>query len=73
MNHIDPDIARWAINDHIAGELRDAEASRRARIAKAARRSPSLRQRAGGAFIALGEKLGGERTIQARPRLAARA
>ena len=61
MQYLDADHTRWVINDHIAEDLRAADASRLARMAQGAKPGLSLRERAGAAIIALGERLAGDR------------
>ena len=71
MRHADAELQLWLANDRISRERHDAEL---ASLARAASGGPTLRQRAGGAFIALGERLAGEgRPLTSGQRVAQRA
>jgi hypothetical protein len=58
MRHADAELQLWLANDRIAREQREAELARQVRTAMP---SASLRRRAGGAMIALGVRLAGDR------------
>ena len=71
MRNADAELQLWIANDRIAREYHEVEM---ARLARDGSETPTLRQRAGQAVIALGERLAGD----ARPagearRLPARA
>jgi len=71
MRHADAELQLWLANDRITREYHEVEM---ARLARDGSETPTLRQRAGQAVIALGERLAGD----ARPagearRLVARA
>jgi hypothetical protein len=69
MRHADAELQLWLANDRISRERHDAELASLVRGAS----GPTLRQRAGGAFIALGERLAGEgRPLTSGQRLAQR-
>ena len=70
MRHADAELQLWLANDRISREQHDAEL---AKLVSHGSATPTLRQRAGRAVIALGERLAGEGTRVDRPRLAARA
>jgi hypothetical protein len=71
MRHADAELQLWLANDRIAREQRDHEL---ARLVRHGSENPTLRQRAGTALIAVGERLAGEpRHLAERPRLTARA
>jgi hypothetical protein len=57
MRHADAELQLWLANDRIAREQREMEM---AQLVRAASASPTIRQRAGQAVIALGERLAGE-------------
>jgi len=57
MRHADAELALWLANDRIAREHHEMEM---AHLARAGSETPTLRQRAGQAFIALGERLAGD-------------
>ena len=70
MRHADAELQLWLANDRIAREQREMEM---ARLVRAGMETTSLRQRAGQAFISLGERLAGDaRTVGEARRLAAR-
>jgi hypothetical protein len=70
MRHADAELQLMLANDRIAREYHETEM---ARLAREGNRTPSLRQRAGQAVIALGERLAGNpRPIREARRLAAR-
>ena len=56
MRHADAELALWLANDRIAREQHEMEMAHLARGSE----TPTLRQRAGQAFIALGERLAGD-------------
>ena len=71
MRHADAELQLWLANDRITREYHEAEM---AHLARDGSETPTIRQRAGQAVIAVGERLAGD----ARPagearRLAARA
>jgi hypothetical protein len=63
MRHADAELQLWLANDRISREQRDAELARlvrgRRRDARHDGEIPTLRQRAGTALIAFGERLAG--------------
>jgi hypothetical protein len=68
MRHADAELQLWLANDRISREYHEAEMARLARDGGA---TPTLRQRAGQAVIALGERLAGEaRSVGEARRLA---
>ena len=68
MRHADAELQLWLANDRISREQRDAELARLARDGRHGGETPTLRQRAGTALIALGERLAGTRgSAQGRP------
>jgi hypothetical protein len=70
MRHADAELQLWLANDRITREHNETEMARLAREGSA---TPTFRQRAGQAVIALGERLAGERRpIGEARRLAAR-
>ena len=70
MRHADAELQLWLANDRIAREQREMEM---ARLVRAGMETTSLRQRAGQAFIWLGERLAGDvRPVGDARRLAAR-
>jgi hypothetical protein len=69
MRHADAELQLWIANDRIAREYHEAEMARLARGGEA----PTLRQRAGQAVIALGERLAGGGSPREARRLATRA
>jgi hypothetical protein len=70
MRHADAELQLWLANDRIARELHEAEM---AHLVRDASETPNLRQRAGQAMIALGERLAGDaRPVGEARRLAAR-
>jgi hypothetical protein len=58
MRSADAELQLWLANDRLAREYRDMEMAQLARDLGA---TPTLRQRAGQAVIALGERLAGDR------------
>jgi hypothetical protein len=71
MRHADAELQLWLANDRISRERHDAEL---AGLARAASGGQTLRQRAGGVMIALGERLAGEgRPLTSGQRFAQRA
>lgn len=71
MRHADAELQLSIANDRIAREYHEAEM---ARLAREGRETPTLRQRAGQAVIALGERLAGDgRPLGEARRIAARA
>jgi hypothetical protein len=71
MRHADAELQLWLANDRIAREQHEMEM---AHLARAGSETPSLRQRAGQAVIALGERLAGDgRPAGEAPRLVTRA
>jgi hypothetical protein len=71
MRHADAELALWLANDRIA---RQQHAMEMAHLVRAARETPSIRQRAGQAVISLGERLAGDaRPVGEAPRLMTRA
>ncbi len=70
MRHADAELQLWLANDRIAREYHETEM---ARLARAGGETPTLRQRAGQAVIALGERLAGDaRPVGEAHRLAPR-
>jgi hypothetical protein len=61
MRHADAELQLWLANDRISREQHDAELARLAREGRHAGERPTLRQRAGTALIAFGERLAGKR------------
>jgi hypothetical protein len=59
MRHADAELQLWLANDRISREQRDAELARLVRDARHAGGTPTIRQRAGTALIAFGERLAG--------------
>ena len=57
MRHADAELQLWLANDRIARERHEAEM---ARLVRRDGEPPTLRQRAGQAVIALGERLAGD-------------
>ena len=71
MRHADAELQLWLANDRIARERHEAEM---ARLVRRGGEPPTLRQRAGQAVIALGERLAGDvRPIGEARRLVSRA
>ena len=71
MRHADAELQLWLANDRIARDYHEVEM---ARLARDGSETPTLRQRAGQAMIALGERLAGDaRPVGEARRLAARA
>ena len=71
MRHADAEIQLWIANDRLAREQHEAEMARLARVGS---ETPTLRQRAGQAVIAVGERLAGDtRPVGEAPRLMSRA
>lgn len=70
MRHADAELQLWIANDRIAREQREAEL---ASLVRDGSGMPSIRQRAGQAVIALGERLAGDRRQPDAGRLATRA
>jgi hypothetical protein len=70
MRHADAELQLWLANDRITREYNEAEM---ARLARDGSETPTFRQRAGQAMIALGERLAGDaRPIGEARRLATR-
>jgi hypothetical protein len=70
MRHADAELQLWLANDRIARDLREVEM---AHLVRDGSETPNLRQRAGQAVIALGERLAGDRrSVGEARRLAAR-
>ena len=70
MRHADAELQLWLANDRIAREYHEVEM---ARLARDGSETPTLRQRAGQAMVALGERLAGDRrSVGEARRLAAR-
>jgi hypothetical protein len=70
MRHAEAELQLWLANDRIAREHHEAEMARLARDGSETR---TIRQRAGQAVIALGERLaGGTRPVGKARRFAAR-
>ena len=61
MRHAEAELQLWLANDRISREQRDAELARLARNGRHGGETPTLRERAGTAFIAFGERLAGSR------------
>ena len=59
MRHAEAELHLWLANDRITREQRDAELARLARDGRHGGETPTLRQRAGTALIAFGERLAG--------------
>jgi hypothetical protein len=59
MRHADAELQLWLANDRISREHRDADLVRHAREARHGGETPTIRQRAGTALIAFGERLAG--------------
>ena len=71
MRHADAELALWLANDRIAREQHEVEM---AHLVRAGSETPTIRQRAGQAFISLGERLAGDhRAAGEAPRLMTRA
>ena len=71
MRHADAELALWLANDRIAREQHEVEM---AQLVRSGSETSSLRQRAGQAVIALGERLAGDgRSVGEAPRLMTRA
>lgn len=71
MRHADAELQLWIANDRIAREYHEVEM---AHLAREGSETPTFRQRAGQAVIALGERLAGDarpageaRRLVARP------
>jgi hypothetical protein len=62
MRHADAELQLWLANDRISREHRDAELVRHVREARHGGETPTIRQRAGTALIAFGERLAGTRS-----------
>jgi hypothetical protein len=70
MRHADAELQLWLANDRIARDYHEMEMARLARDGGA---TPTIRQRAGQAMIALGKRLTGDaRPVGEARRLAAR-
>jgi hypothetical protein len=69
MRHAEAELQLWLANDRIAREQREAEL---AKLVRHGSETSSLRQRAGKAMIAVGERLAGDRTSARQRSLAAR-
>ena len=70
MRHAEAELQLWLANDRIAREYHEVEM---ARLARDGSETPTLRQRAGQAMIALGERLAGDaRPVGEARRLVAR-
>jgi hypothetical protein len=70
MRHADAELQLWLANDRIARDYHEMEMARLARDGGA---TPTIRQRAGQAMIALGKRLAGDaRPVGEARRLAAR-
>jgi len=67
MRHADAELQLWLANDRISREQHEAELARLVRDGRHGGETPTLRQRAGTAFIAFGERLAGSRA-GAQPR-----
>ncbi len=61
MRHADAELQLWLANDRISREQRDAQLARLVHDGRHGGKTPTLRQRAGTALIALGEHLAGSR------------
>jgi hypothetical protein len=59
MRHAEAELQLWLANDRISREHRDAELVRHVREARHGGETMTLRQRAGTALIAFGERLAG--------------
>jgi len=71
MRHADAELQLWLANERIAREQHEMEMAHLARVGS---ETPTLRQRAGRAVIALGERLAGDaRPIGEARRLMTRA
>lgn len=70
MRHADAELQLWIANDRIAREQREAEL---ASLVRDGGGMPSIRQRAGQAVIAFGERLAGDGRHADPGRLATRA
>ena len=71
MRHADAELQLWLANDRISRDQHEVEM---ARLARAGGGTPTVRQRAGQAVIALGERLAGDgRPAGEAPRLMTRA
>ena len=62
MRHAEAELQLWLANDRISREQRDAELAHLIRSGRHGGETPTLRQRAGTALIAFGERLAGIRT-----------
>ena len=68
MRHAEAELQLWLANDRISRDQRDAELARLLRDGRHGGETPTLRQRAGTALIAFGERLAGTRAgAQGRP------
>ena len=72
MRHADAELQLWLANDRISREQHDLELARVAREGRRGSGTPTLRQRAGTALIAVGERLAGQDRHVGDRRLAAR-
>jgi hypothetical protein len=71
MRHADAELQLWLANDRLARDQHEVEM---ARLVRAGSGTPTIRQRAGQAVIALGERLAGDgRPVGEAPRLMTRA
>jgi len=71
MRHADAELQLWLANERIAREQHEMEM---AHLVRAGSETPTLRQRAGQAVIAVGERLAGDtRPVGEAPRLMTRA
>jgi hypothetical protein len=70
MRHADAELQLWIANDRIARDYHETEM---ARLAREGTEAPTVRQRAGQAVIALGERLAGGGSPREARRLATRA
>ena len=61
MRHADAELQLWLANDRISREQHEAELARLVRDGRHGGETPTLRQRAGTALIAIGERLAGSR------------
>ena len=61
MRHADAELQLWLANDRISREQHEAELARLVRDGRHGGEMPTLRQRAGTALIAFGERLAGSR------------
>jgi len=66
MRHADAELQLWLANDRIAREYHELEM---AHLARDGSETPTLRQRAGQAVIALAERLAGDRRLAGKARL----